>query len=64
MRRKKKEESGVRPDKRICLRCRKKFESRGIHNRLCQPCSTAIGKQGEGISIYTVRPRWVEELVC
>ena len=25
---------------RQCMRCRKPFESEGIHHRLCHPCAT------------------------
>lgn len=32
--------ANVKPKKRRCLRCGKKFESTGIMNRLCKECNT------------------------
>lgn len=30
--------------RRVCLSCGKKFNSAGIHNRICKPCKYAAGE--------------------
>ncbi|WP_142851027.1 hypothetical protein [Telmatospirillum sp. J64-1] len=34
----------IRPAKRTCLRCRRKFESQGPHNQMCGPCRNAASE--------------------
>ncbi|WP_142850991.1 hypothetical protein [Telmatospirillum sp. J64-1] len=36
--------SNIRPAKRTCLRCRRKFESQGPHNQMCGPCRNAASE--------------------
>lgn len=38
------EQDGVRPAERKCLKCRRKFKSSGIHQRLCHGCKSLIKK--------------------
>jgi PHP family Zn ribbon phosphoesterase len=37
-------QEGVRPAERKCLKCRRKFKSSGIHQRLCHNCRSSIKK--------------------
>ncbi len=46
-----------RPAERICLRCRKPFESRGIGNRLCRACNAHARSVGDsGLADMRVSP--------
>lgn len=34
----------LRKDKRICMKCERKFFSEGAHNRMCADCRTKKGE--------------------